>query len=93
MEVKKGKISTVEGEDGELARVVAEDGETVTMPLAVPKHLRGELTEKDTPVIYVEFTDYTGAILMRADGEETEYATKEEYDDLADRVSALEAQI
>ena len=75
MDVKKGKISTVEGEK---ARVVADDGETVTMPLTVPKHLRGQLTEKDTPVIYVEFPDYTGAILMRMDGEEPEYAPTEE---------------
>lgn len=75
MDVKKGKISTIEGDK---ARVVADDGETVTMPLTVPKHLRGELTEKDTPVIYVEFSDYTGAILMRMDGEEPDYAPTEE---------------
>lgn len=75
MDVKKGKISTVEGDK---ARVVADDGETVTMPLTVPKHLRGQLIEKDTPVIYVEFPDYTGAILMRMDGEEPEYAPTEE---------------
>lgn len=75
MDVKKGKISTVEDDK---ARVVADDGETVTMPLTVPKHLRGELTEKDTPVIYVEFSDYTGAILMRMDGEEPDYAPTEE---------------
>ena len=48
------------------------------MPLTVPKHLRGGLTEKDTPVIYVEFPDYTGAVLMRMDGEEPDYALAEE---------------
>lgn len=75
MDVKKGRISTVEGDK---ARVVADDGETVTMPLTVPKHLRGRLTAKDTPVIYVEFPDYTGAVLMRMDGEEPDYALAEE---------------
>ena len=75
MDVKKGKISTVEGDK---ARVVADDGETVTMPLTVPKHLRGELTEKDAPVVYVEFSDYTGVILMRVDGDEPDYVLEEE---------------
>ena len=75
MDVKKGKISTVEGDK---ARVVADDGETVTMPLTVPKHLRGELTEKDTPVLYVEFPDYTGVILMRMDGDEPDYVLAED---------------
>lgn len=75
MDVKKGKISTVEGDK---ARVVAGDGISVTMPLTVPKHLRGELTEKDTPVVYVEFPDYTGVILMRMDGDEPDYVLKEE---------------
>lgn len=75
MDVKKGKISTVEGDK---ARVVADDGETVTMPLTVPKHLRGGLTEKDTPVVYVEFSDYTGVILMRMDGDEPDYVLEEE---------------
>ena len=75
MDVKKGKISTVEGDK---ARVVADDGDTVTMPLTVPKHLRGELTEKDTPVVYVEFPDYTGVILMRMDGDEPDYVLEEE---------------
>lgn len=75
MIVKKGRISTMEGDK---ARVVADDGETVTMPLTVPKHLRGRLTAKDTPVIYVEFPDYTGAVLMRMDGEEPDYALAEE---------------
>lgn len=75
MNVKKGKISSF---DGETARVVAADGETVTMPLAVPLCLREGMLEKDTPVIYVEFDDYTGAVIMRADGEEPEYQPKEE---------------
>ena len=57
---------------------MADDGETVTMPLTIPKHLRRELTEKDTPVVYVEFADYTGVILMRMDGDEPDYVLVEE---------------
>lgn len=74
MGVQKGKISSVEGEK---ARVVAPDG-TVTMPLTIPKSLRDGLIQKDVLVLYVVFADYTGAILMRADGEEPEYEPKGE---------------
>lgn len=75
--VQRGEISTldlpIDSEGNEsTARVIAEQrGGVLTKPLVIPHNLRGGL-KKGTKVIFVEFADHTGAILMRADGEYTD---------------------
>lgn len=75
--IQRGEISTLEfpiDSDGNRskARVIPEQrGGVLTRPLVIPRDLRGAL-KKGTKVIFVEFADHTGAILMRADGEFTD---------------------
>lgn len=65
--VKKG---TIAGITGNTARIVPADSkETVSISITIPKKLRENL-DKGTEVIYAEFSDYTGIILCRADGED-----------------------
>lgn len=72
--VQRGEVSTLEqplDEDGNFlsARVIAEGrGGIITRPLTIPSALRSKLKKGDN-VIFVEFSDRTGVILMRADGE------------------------
>lgn len=73
--VQRGEVSTLElplDSDGNysMARVIAEQrGGIITKPLVIPRGLRNGALTKGTKVIFVEFSDRTGAILMRADGE------------------------
>lgn len=76
MNVQRGEISTIEERPADAngnptrARVLSEhSGGVVTKPLVIPHALRGGALSKGTRVIFVEFSDRSGAILMRADGE------------------------
>ncbi len=66
--IEKGIVSSV---DGYTARVVqSSEGSLVSPTLVIPWHLRDNgAIEKNVEVIYVTFTDQTGMILNRADGE------------------------
>lgn len=72
--VQRGQISTLEppfdeGGNCKAARIIAEGrGGIITKPLAIPTALRAELKKGDS-VIFVEFADRSGAIIMRTDGE------------------------
>lgn len=75
MEVYRGIISTLEepyDDEGNAtkARVASADSGLLTRALTVPRRLRGETLTKGTGVLYVEYPDSSGAILMRTDGEE-----------------------
>ena len=73
----KGKISTIEGptdRNGNLTRarvIPAQADGVVTKPLVIASQLRGEEgnLNKGTEVVYTVFSDQTGIILSRADGE------------------------
>lgn len=73
--VHRGEISTIEerplDKDGNptLARVLSEHSGVITKPLTIPRDLRAGALHKGVRVIFVEFADRSGAILMRADGE------------------------
>ncbi len=76
MNVQRGEVSTIEptrDREGNpnYARIVSElaDG-VITKPLVIPYALRKGSLQKGAKVIYVEFADHSGVILMRADGEE-----------------------
>lgn len=68
-ELQKGYISTIEGNT---ARVVPDqvDG-SVTKPLTIHASLRGDAgsLKKGTAVVFVVFSDRSGLILSRVDGE------------------------
>lgn len=65
--VKKGTIAGITGND---ARIIPVDPkETVSISITIPKKLREKL-DKGVEVIYAEFSDHTGIILCRADGED-----------------------
>lgn len=65
--VKKG---TVAGIAEKTARIISADPkETVSISITIPKKLRDSL-DKGIEVIYAEFSDHTGIILCRADGED-----------------------
>ena len=76
-EIQKGKISTIEGPDDKngnktRARVIPEQGDgVVTKPLVIDSCIRGQngMLEKGTEVVFSVFSDQTGIILARADGE------------------------
>ena len=75
-DVKKGKISTIEGpadENGNStrARVIPESADgIVTKPLVIASQLRGDAGNltKGTEVVFAVFPDQSGIILCRADG-------------------------
>ena len=75
MNVQKGEISTIEttrdkNGDPNYARVISDTADrTISKPLVIPSALRKGALKKGTEVIYVEFADHSGAILMRADGD------------------------
>ena len=65
--VKKG---TIAGTTGITARIIpADPKETVSISIKNKKKLRDSL-DKGIEVIYAEFSDHTGIILCRADGED-----------------------
>lgn len=68
-QINKGTIAII---DGNMARVVPSDkGARTTAKIVIPWHLRGASgnLKKGTPVVYVEFSDGTGLLLGRADGD------------------------
>ena len=70
--VQRGEISTIEErplDNPTLARVLSEHSGVITKPLTIPHDLRAGALHKGVRVIFVEFSDRSGAILMRADGE------------------------
>ena len=76
-DIQKGKISTIDGpadENGNStrARVIPEQSDgVVTKPLVIASNLRGtagKLT-KGTEVVFAVFSDQSGIIFSRADGE------------------------
>ncbi len=76
-DIQKGKISTIEGpadRNGNYtrARVIPEQADgVVTKPLVIASQLRGEsgnLT-KGTEVVFAVFSDQSGIIFSRTDGE------------------------
>ncbi len=75
MNVQRGEISTIEEQPVDAngnptrARVLSEQSWVVTMPLVIPRDLRVGALSKGTRVIFVEFSDRSGVIIMRADGE------------------------
>ena len=75
--IQCGTISTFESpfdSDGNAtkARVIPDQRKGVlTRPLVIPCTLRGDALKKGTRVIFVEFSHRTGAIIMRADGEDS----------------------
>lgn len=69
-DVNKGVISALK-ENGSKAEVIpCSATDTVTIPLAVPDLLRGNLST-NTDVVYAMFDDNTGIILCRLDGKNT----------------------
>lgn len=68
-QINKGTIASI---SGNTARVTpCDDSTRPTAKITIPWHLRGasgNLT-KGTEVVYVEFDDFTGLLLGRADGE------------------------
>ena len=77
-DIQKGKISTIEGpadRNGNFtrARVIPEHAEgVVTKPLVIASSLRGQSGNliKGTEVIFAVFSDQSGVIFSRADGEQ-----------------------
>lgn len=72
-QINKGTIASV---SGNTARVVPIDASAKpTAKITIPWHLRGGAgnLKKGTEVVYVEFSDATGLLLGRADGEWGEY--------------------
>lgn len=76
MNIQRGEISTIENQPLDMngnpirARVLSgHSNGVVTKPLVIPYDLRSGALKKGTRVIFVEFADRSGAILMRADGE------------------------
>ena len=67
MMVSKGKVSSVSA-DGKTVTVVPYSGDFVTVPLTVPFFLIGA-TPVNTPVVYTTFSDNTGIVISRMDGE------------------------
>lgn len=76
-DIQKGKISTIVGPNdangnGTRARVIPEQADgIITKPLVISSLLRGKngnLT-KGTEVVFALFSDQSGIILSRADGE------------------------
>lgn len=68
-QINKGKIASI---SGNTARVVPSDsGAKPTAKITIPWHLRGGTgnLQKGTEVVFVEFSDSTGLLLGRADGE------------------------
>lgn len=68
-QINKGTIAVI---NGDTARVVPYDTSTSpTAKVLIPQHLRGEAgnLKKGTEVVYIEFEDFTGLLLSRADGE------------------------
>lgn len=66
--ITKGRISSVTA-DGKTAAVVpAFSGGVVSHSLVIPADLRGKL-ETGTEVVYCAFSDGTGVIICRLDGE------------------------
>lgn len=68
-QINKGKIASI---SGNTARVVPVDATgRPTARITIPWHLRGDTgnLKKGTEVVYVEFSDSTGLLLGRADGE------------------------
>jgi hypothetical protein len=76
-DIQKGKISTIEGpldKNGNQtrARIIPEQSDgIVTKPLVIIDTLRGDAGNltKGTDVVFVVFSDQSGIILSRADGE------------------------
>lgn len=74
--IDKGVIVSLSGEldasgDYTKAKVQSVFSEgTTTMPLTIPTHLRGNkgMLKKGTEVVYTVFSDETGMILSRMDG-------------------------
>ena len=66
--IYKGQIASV---SGNTARVVPSDAARPTTMITIPWHMRGAAgnLKKGTEVVYVEFDDFTGLLLGRADGE------------------------
>lgn len=75
--IHKGKISKIEGpadKNGNetMARVVPDlAAEIVTAPLVIPWWLRGQMgkLKPESEILFVLFSDQSGMILSRADGE------------------------
>lgn len=68
-QINKGTIASI---SGNTARVVPADaGTRPTVKITIPWHLRGDRGKlaKGTAVVYVEFDDFTGMLIERADGE------------------------
>ncbi len=66
--IEKGVISTVSG-DGKTATAIPSFSDApVSAPLTIPFFLAGSLTP-GMPVVYVQFEDNTGVVLVRMDGE------------------------
>ena len=76
-DIQKGKISTIEGPadkngNSTRARVIPEQSDgVVTKPLVIASQLRGDAgnLNKGTDVVFVMFSDQSGIILSRTDGE------------------------
>lgn len=69
-QINKGKIASI---IGNTARVVpSESGTKPTIMITIPTYLRGLSggLKKGSEVVYVEFSDFTGMLLGRTDGEE-----------------------
>ena len=65
--IDKGVICALKDGGSKVEVIPATSQGTVTVPLAVPDLLRGNLAV-NTEVVYVMFDDNTGAILCRLDG-------------------------
>ena len=65
--IQKGKITAVL-DGGKAVTVTPYGGSTVTAPITVPFFLVGALPV-GTAVVFVHFTDNTGIVLSRMDGE------------------------
>ena len=65
--IDKGVICALKDGGSKVEVIPATSQGTVTVPLAVPDLLRGNLVV-NTEVVYVMFGDNTGAILCRLDG-------------------------
>lgn len=83
-QICKGTIATI---GGNMARVVPLDKEDKATPkLVVPWHLRGDTGELEVgdEVVYAEFSDGTGILLGRMDGDWGEYLPKLDSDKITD---------
>ena len=65
--IQKGKITAVL-DGGKTVTITPYTGSTVTGPITVPFFLINALPV-GTPVVFVHFTDNTGIVLSRMDGE------------------------